>query len=310
MLIANSPVHANKPIFEPASSRELTATDSMATEMLTDEHQLEILAFLSGRAVHTVIMAGYIRDNGVVSVFNRGTFYAYRGLQGSLEGVALIGHATLMETRSSAALRAFAQVARSSKIHLIMAEQKTLELFWNYYAEAGQRPSVRCYESQLAQRCPSGVGEVVSGLRLATVHDLELVMLIHAEMAMAECGVNPMKTDLLGFQRRCARRIELGRTWVYRPGQHLIFKVDIMAETPQAIYLEGIWVNPLDRGKGYGLRCLTQVGRELLKQTRSLCVLVNENNLQAQSLYRRAGFKPRGTYQSVFLQSQPQAQQT
>ena len=148
---------------------------------------------------------------------------------------------------------------------------------------------------------------MVSGLRHATLDDLELVMLIHAEMALAEGGVNPMKTDLLGFQRRCARRIELGRTWVCRDGQHLIFKVDIMADTPQAIYLEGIWVNPLDRGRGYGLRCLTQVGRDLLKQTRSLCVLVNEHNLEAQSLYHRAGFKPRGTYQSVFLQSPPQA---
>lgn len=308
MLIANSPVLAIKPVFEPASSRELTALNSLTTETLTNEHQPEVLAFLAGRAVHTVIMAGYIRDNGVVSVFNRGTFHAYRGLQGSLEGVALIGHATLMETRSSAALRAFARVARSSKIRLIMAEQEKLELFWSYYAEVGQRPSVRCYESQLAQHCP-GVDQRLSGLRHATLDDLELVMLIHAEMALAEGGVNPMKTDLLGFQRRCARRIELGRTWVYRDGQHLIFKVDIMADTPQAIYLEGIWVNPLDRGKGYGLRCLTQVGQELLKQTRSLCVLVNENNLQAQSLYRRAGFKPRGTYQSVFLQSQPQPQE-
>jgi ribosomal protein S18 acetylase RimI-like enzyme len=287
----------------------LTAFDSLATETPTDEHQLEMLAFLAGRNVHTVIMAGYIRDNGVVSVFNRGTFHAYRGLQGSLEGVALIGHATLMETRSPAALQAFARVARSSKIHLIMAEQEKLELFWSYYAEAGQRPSVRCYESHLAQGCPSGVDQMVSGLRHATLDDLELVMRIHGEMALAEGGVNPMKTDLPGFQRRCARRIELGRTWVYRDGRHLIFKVDIMADTPQAIYLEGIWVNPLDRGRGYGLRCLTQVGRELLKQTGALCVLVNENNLEAQSLYRRAGFQPHGTYQSVFLQSQPRAEE-
>jgi ribosomal protein S18 acetylase RimI-like enzyme len=307
MLLANS-ILTTKQVFEPASSRGLTAFDSMTTETLTDEHQPEILAFLAGRAVHTVIMAGYIRDNGVVSGFNRGTFHAYRGLQGSLEGVALIGHATLMETRSSAALRAFARVARSSKIHLIMAEQEKLELFWSYYAQAGQRPSVRCYESQLAQGWPKGTGQIVSGLRQATLDDLELVMLIHAEMALAEGGVNPMKTDFLGFQRRCARRIELGRTWVCRDGQHLIFKVDIMADTPQAIYLEGIWVNPRDRGHGHGLRCLTQVGRELLKRTGALCVLVNENNLEAQALYRRAGFTPRGTYQSVFLQSQPQAQ--
>ena len=77
-----------------------------------------------------------------------------------------------------------------------------------------------------------------------------------------------------------------------------------MADTPEAIYLEGIWVNPQERGKNYGLRCLTQVARKLLKRTGSLCVLVNENNLKAHAFYRRAGFKPRGSYQSVYLQSQ------
>ena len=100
MLITNSPALALKQVFAPASSRELTASGSTATETLTNEHQPEILAFLAARPLHTVIMAGHIRDNGVVSAFNRGTFHAYRGLQGSLEGVALIGHATLMETRS------------------------------------------------------------------------------------------------------------------------------------------------------------------------------------------------------------------
>jgi ribosomal protein S18 acetylase RimI-like enzyme len=307
MHITNSPAQALKQVFAPASSYELTAFGSMATETLTNEHQPEILEFLAARPLHTVIMAGHIRDNGVVSPFNRGTFHAYRGLQGSLEGVALIGHATLMETRSTAALRAFAGVAQgSSDIHLIMAEQEKVELFWSYYAQAGERPRVVGLESLLEQRWPVGVEAMVSELRRATMDDLKAVMLVQAEMALAEGGVNPMETDLPGFRRRCARRIELGRTWVWREDQHLIFKVDIMADTPEAIYLEGIWVNPQERGQGYGLRCLTQVARRLLRETISICVLVNENNLKAHAFYRRAGFKPRAFYQSVFVQSQTQ----
>jgi predicted GNAT family acetyltransferase len=149
---------------------------------------------------------------------------------------------------------------------------------------------------------------MVSELRLATPEDGEAVMLVQAEMALAAGGVNPMETDLPGFRKRCARRIELERTWVWREGQDLIFKVDIMADTPEAFYLEGVWVNPRERRKDYGLRCLTQLGRKLLRETASLCVLVNENNVKACALYRRAGFKPRGAYQSAFLQSQPPAQ--
>jgi ribosomal protein S18 acetylase RimI-like enzyme len=304
MHITKSPAQDTEQLFLPTSSCELTAFGSERTETLTNEHRSEVLAFLAGRPLHTVIMAGHIRDNGVVSDFNRGTFHAYRGLQGSLEGVALIGHATLMETRSAAALRAFASVARrSSEIHLIMAEQEKVDHFWNYYAQAGERPRSFGSESLLELRWPVGIEPMVNGLRQATMDDLEAVMLIQAGMALEKGGVNPIETDLTGFRRRCARRIELGRTWVLRIEDHLIFKVDIVAYTPGATYLEGLWVNSQERGKNFGLRCLTQVARTLLLKTRSICVLVNEENLKAQGLYRRAGFKQRGLFQLVYLKS-------
>jgi predicted GNAT family acetyltransferase len=216
-----------------------------------------------------------------------------------------------METRSDAALQAFAKVARSSSdIHLIMAEEEKADLFWSYYAQDGQRPRALARELLLEQRWPVRVDQIVNELRLATMADLEAVMLVQAEMALAEGGVNPMESDLPGFRRRCARRIRLGRIWVWREGNHLIFKVDIMANTPEAIYLEGVWVNQRERRKDYGLRCLTQLSRRLLRQTRSICVLVNENNFKAHGFYRKAGYKARGCYQSVFLQSEAQVQAT
>ena len=71
--------------------------DSVAVQQLSEEHRDEVLSFLAERPLHTVIMAGWIRDNGIVSPLNRGTFYGCRDLEGRLEGVALIGHATLFE---------------------------------------------------------------------------------------------------------------------------------------------------------------------------------------------------------------------
>ena len=68
----------------------------------------EVLAFLKMRPVHTVVMASFIADNGIESTLNRGKFYGYRGTDGSLEGVALIGHSTLVEARTEAALTALA----------------------------------------------------------------------------------------------------------------------------------------------------------------------------------------------------------
>src|SRR5215210_2859223 len=103
------------------SSRVLTASNgldmqlkgcadgSLSVDRLSAEPRCQLLSFLARRAVHTVYMAGLIRDNGVVSPLNRGSFYACRNAHGVLEGVALIGHATLVEARSAAALGSFAR---------------------------------------------------------------------------------------------------------------------------------------------------------------------------------------------------------
>jgi len=270
---------------------------------LAGVHRQEVLDFLAERPLHTVIMSSFVRDNGLVSPLNRGTFYACRDAEGGLEGVALIGHATLIEARTEEALAAFARLAREIQSgHVILGEKEKVGRFWDYYAAGGESPRLLCREMLLEQRWPVAVREEVKGLRLATADDLELVVPVQAEMAYEESGVNPLERDPEGFRRRCARRIEMGRVWVWVEEGRLIFKAEIISETPEVIYLEGVWVTPSERGKGYGLRCMSQLGRELLARAGSLSMLVNERNSKALSLYRRAGYKLRGCYDTIYLQ--------
>ena len=283
----------------------LLPTDSgaLTVQTLTAGQEDEVLAFLNARPTHTVFMMGMIRDNGLQSIFNRGTFYACRNVEGKLEGVALIGHATLIEARTEAALQAFAIAAQDCQhTHMIMGEMERVEGFWNYYSEAGQAPRLACRELLFEQRWPVQVLEMVRGLRPATLDDLELVMPVQAEMAFAESGINPMETDPLGFRLRCGRRIEQGRVWVFVENGRLIFKADIMSDTSEVVYLEGIYIAPEERGKGYGLRCLSQLSRNLLARTKSVCLLVNELNQAAHGFYQKAGYKMTALYDTIFLQ--------
>jgi hypothetical protein len=55
-------------------------------------------------------MASLIRDNGLVSRNNRGAFYGCRDTAKNLVGVALVGHATIVEARTDDAVAAFAQL--------------------------------------------------------------------------------------------------------------------------------------------------------------------------------------------------------
>ena len=290
----------------PQASETVTPSvvfDAAAAEPLAEKHKAEILAFLRERPLHTVYMTGCILDNGVVSPLNRGSFYGYRGRDGRLEGVALIGHATLFETRSDASLAAFAALAQKcTRTHLLLGEMEKVENFWSHYAGGGQEPRLVCRELLFEQKYPVEVNEPVRGLRKATLADLELVMPIHARMAFEESGVNPMEKDPIGFRLRCARRIEQGRVWVLVEDGRLIFKADVVSETSEVTYLEGIYVAAEDRGQGVGLRCLSQLTRKLLARTKTVSLLVNELNQAASNFYPKAGFMLRAHYDTIFLQ--------
>ena len=148
------------------------------------------------------------------------------------------------------------------------------------------------------------VHEPIAGLRRATLEDLALVMPVHAQMAFDESGVNPSELDPIGFRLRCARRIEQGRVWVWIENGRLLFKADVVSDTPEVVYLEGIYVNPEERQKGIGFRCLSQLSRQLLAHTRAIGVVVNEQNNRAVKLYKRAGFKLQSCYDTIFLQTE------
>src|SRR5882762_7513825 len=88
-----------KPVFRP-----------IRIQALSGGHQDEVLAFLAQRPIHTVFMSGLIRDNGLVSFANRGTFYGCRDQEDRLTGVGLIGPKTVIEAHNASALEAFANL--------------------------------------------------------------------------------------------------------------------------------------------------------------------------------------------------------
>lgn len=273
-----------------------------ATGPLTAGETREVLTFLAERPLRTVNIAGLIRDNGVVSPLNRGTFHACRDEEGRLEGVALVGHALLLEARSERAAAAFARLAQGhSGANMILGEESQVRLFWGHYAEGGQAPRRLCRELLLEQRWPVEAREAVAGLRLATAGDLGPILPVHAGLVEEESGVNPLDTDPRGFRERCLRRIGRGRTWVVTEGGRLLFKAEVQAETPETTYVEGVHVAPERRGGGYGLRCLSQLTRALLRRSDSVCLLVNELNAPARAFYRKAGYRQRGLYDTIFL---------
>jgi uncharacterized protein len=286
-------------IFEEFAS----APEACTISELYQEDEAEALQFLAARPIHTVFMSSLIRDNGLASPYNRGSFYACRDRQGNLEGVGLLGHATLIEARTEAALSTFARLARNCfNAHLIRGERKTINQFWKLYASPEQEPRFVWREFLLEQKETLPPLEPVDDLRRATLDDLDQVLKVNAGLAFQERGINPLNLDPAGFRRRTARRIEQGRVWVWIQEERMTFKADVLAETPQATYLEGVHVHPEERMKGYGTRCLTQLSSILFARTESICLTVDQRNKKALAFYERAGYQFRGDYETIYLQ--------
>lgn len=271
--------------------------------LLENSNEQEVLEFLNVRPVHTVVMASFIRDNGIESADNRGKFYGYRGVRGTLEAVALIGHTTLVEARSEASLKALALAARQSEtpIHFMMSDGQTIGTFWNYYAGGKRAPRLVCPELLFELIFPFPVQKCRLDVRLADASELEQIAQAHDEVAFIESGSSPLARDRVGFLKRCLKRIEQRRTFVVFDNGKLVFKADIAAETSNVVYLEGIYVAPEYRGRGVGSSCLANLGLQLTERFENVCLLSNVEFKNAHRSFLKAGFRNTGSCQTIFV---------
>jgi predicted GNAT family acetyltransferase len=127
------------------------------------------------------------------------------------------------------------------------------------------------------------------------------VVQAQAAMALEISGVDPLKKDPAGFRKRYLRRIEKKRVWVLIEDDRLVFKTDVIADTPQASYIEGVYVTPNERGKGLGRQCLIGLRRILMNRAKAIYLFVENQNLRTKSFYLNLGFTVAGQYDLLYF---------
>ena len=294
-----SPQREHRSVPPPAIAG--AATVPVITSPLPGSEE-RVVSALSSDSLTNVIMAGFIRDNGFGNPLNRGQFYTCRDENNRVEGVALIGHTILFEAFTDRATQAFAALARrESSPHLLMGKHNAVECFWSYYASKDESPRLVCPIDFLQRRKPFADKVAVPNLRPATREDLEQVVQAQAAMALEISGVDPLKRDPAGFRARYLRRIEKKRVWVLIENGRLIFKSDVIADTPRASYIEGIYVRPDERGRGLGRRCVTALGNILLERTNAIYLFVENQNTRTKAFYLNLGFTVAGQYDLLYF---------
>jgi len=81
----------------------------------------------------------------------------------------------------------------------------------------------------------------------------------------------------------------------------LVFKADIIAETSEVAYLEGVFVGEEYRGKGIGPKCLSALTVELLSRVANVCLLSNVDFGSAHRSFEKAGFRSSDECTTLFV---------
>ena len=195
---------------------------------------------------------------------------------------------------------AFADVAARSSARMLIGEQGAVTELWDAVqgrlaALREDRPGQPVYVLDTAPE-PGG-----TGLRAATLRDLDLLVPACAAAHEVELGIDPLGRDPEGFRWRTRAQIEDGRSWLWEEDGLIRFKAEASAWTPAAVQLQQVWTDPAARGRGYAAAALRDLIRLLLERVPRVCLFVRAENTAAIRLYDRVGMRHVLDYRSVLL---------
>jgi uncharacterized protein len=267
---------------------------------LGEENRAEVMSFLAQDPVQTVILRGLILDYGLCGAELRGRFYGYFANE-QLAGVALIGHQIIV-FGADEALPYFARKVAEVRArgYLMLGPQAIVEALWNHLSKYGRETKrVNAHRLYVCQP-PSQQTDHLQLLR-ANYAELDVIVDAKAEMVLEESGTDPRLDDAAGFRHRVAERIEQKRIWVKIEDGKVVFKADLFSNTPDTVYLEGIWVHPDYRRRGIAKSCMKELVQRLLSDHQTICLLTNEEEKVAQNVYEQVGFVYVKDYEARFL---------
>ena len=227
-----------------------------------------------------------------------GRFVAVPAGDGTLVSLCHLG-ANLVP--SGAGCEAFAEAAAETGSRMIIGDERAVDELWSRAAELLPAPRAdRPRQPVYAITEPPEPGS--TGLRNATLHDLDALIPVCAASHELELGVDPLARDADAFRWRTRSQITDGRSWVWFDGDGtVLFKAEASAWTPAAVQVQQVWVDPGVRRHGYGARGMRDLIRLLLRTTPFVTLFVRAENAPAIELYESIGMTLVGHYRSLLF---------
>jgi uncharacterized protein len=216
---------------------------------------------------------------------------------GPLEALCHIG-ANLVP--SGAGCAAFADAAGRAGSRMLIGEERAVSELWEAISHRLPPPREdRPGQPVYTIREPPPPGE--TGLRAATIADLDRLVPACAAAHAEELGVDPLLRDEEGFRWRTRAQIEEGRSWLWLDHGAIRFKAEVSAWTASVVQIQQVWVDPDQRRHGYASRGLRDLVRLLLESTPIVTLFVRTDNAPAIALYESIGMQHALTYRSILF---------
>ena len=194
----------------------------------------------------------------------------------------------------------YGDVTVRARARMLIGEQGAISELWEAVSSRLPRPREdRPGQPVYTISAAPEPGE--SGLRAATLGDLDLLVPACARAHETELGIDPLLRDAEGFRWRTRAQIEEGRSWIWEEDGVILFKAEASAWTPEAVQLQQVWTDPGVRGVGNGERGLRDLVRLLLERAPRVCLFVRAENEAAIGLYEKIGMEHVLDYRSVLL---------
>ena len=262
----------------------------------------EVRALLAVDPVVDVFVASRVETAGIDGL---GAELWGFGERGRLEAACYSGANLVPVQAGPEAVRAFAERARRQgrRCSSIVGPADALEQLWRLLRPSwGPAREVRARQPLLVH---DGVPAVPPDPLVRVVRPDELEVLLPACVAMftEEVGVSPLAGDGGALYRaRVQELIAQGRAFARIEGGRVLFKAEVGAATAGVCQVQGVWVDPAQRGRGIGtsgMAAVVALARQRIAPVVSL--YVNDYNVAARRSYDKVGFRSAGVLGSILF---------
>ncbi|WFE27377.1 GNAT family N-acetyltransferase [Solwaraspora sp. WMMD791] len=141
------------------------------------------------------------------------------------------------------------------------------------------------------------------GVRLVRPDEIDLLFPAAVAMYTEEVGASPIADDAgRGYRRRVAELVRARRTYARIVDGTVVFKAELAVVTRHTAQVQGVWVDPLWRGRGLATPAMAAVVRDALRRVApTVSLYVNDYNTAARRVYDRCGFRRVGTFATVLF---------